>query len=129
MSKKVGTFAIGDLFQANNTLAVDFPGGIDEVARIIAQDNANFGAQVTEMLNEFCETSTERSAVASGSIGGDMMEVDEFSQGPTQKDQPGYLIYFPLRKFQFAVGWTRQWEKKAKAADYAVRNQAAQGAS
>ena len=57
-----------------------------------------------------------------------MLEVDERGAGPTQKDVPSYFLGFPIRKFQFAIGWTRQYEKYATPADYAVKNSAAQGA-
>jgi hypothetical protein len=57
-----------------------------------------------------------------------MLEVDEFSQGPTQKDTGGALWQIPLRKFQFATGWTKDYEEEAPASEFAIKNQAAQGA-
>jgi hypothetical protein len=80
------------------------------------------------MLADLCATSTDRQRLAGSSIGGDSMEVDEFSRVPTQKDTPGVLIGFPLKKFHFAVGFTKQFEKKATPADFALAQQAQQKA-
>lgn len=123
---KTGTHDIASLLAAVNQSAVEF--GIDNVAETIAADNRNFSEQVTAALGDIAVTSSDRQRVVGTSISGDMMEVDEYGQGPTQKDIPSYFVGFPLRKFQFPLGWTKQWEKNATAADFAIRNGAAQGA-
>jgi hypothetical protein len=126
MAKVTGTYDVSSLLAAVNTSAVEF--GVDNVAAILAADNAAFSEQVQDALSDLATTSTDRQRVVGTSIGGDMMEVDEYGQGPTQKDIPSYFVGFPLRKFQFPIGWTVQWEKNASAADYAIRNAAAQAA-
>jgi hypothetical protein len=128
MSRKTGTYDIASLFAATNVTVNQFPGGAQEVARILAQDNAAWNASVTEMLGEFAETSSDRDAVGAGSGDGDMLEVDEYSQGPTQKDVAGALWQIPLRKFQYAVGWTKDYEEEAPASEFAIKNDRAQGA-
>lgn len=126
MAKLTGTYDVSSLLAAVNTSAVEF--GIDNIAAILAADNAAFSDQVTEALSDLAATSSDRQRLVGTSIGGDMMEVDEFGQGPTQRDIPSYFVGFPLRKFQFPIGWTIQWEKNASAADYAIKNAAAQAA-
>lgn len=126
MAKLTGTYDVSSLLAAVNSSAVEF--GIDNIAAILAADNAAFSEQVTDALSDLAATSADRQRVVGTSIGGDMMEVDEYGQGPTQKDIPSYFLGFPLRKFQFPIGWTVQWEKNASAADYAIKNAAAQGA-
>ena len=126
MARKTGTFDVTSLLAAVNTSAVEF--GIDNIAATLEADNAAFSEQVTAALAELSDTTSDRQRLVGTSIGGDMMEVDEYGQGPTQKDIPSYFLGFPLRKFQFPVGWTVQWEKNATAADYAIKNNAAQGA-
>lgn len=126
MAPRTGTYDVASLLAANNQSAADF--GIDNIATVLSADNQNFSAQVTGALGDIAETSSDRQRAVGTSIGGDMMEVDEFGQGPTQKDMPSYLLGFPLRKFQFPIGWTKQWEKNATPADFAIKNAAAQGA-
>jgi hypothetical protein len=126
MAKLTGTYDISSLLAAVNSSAVEF--GIDNIAAILAADNEAFSQQVTDALSDLATTSADRQRLVGTSIGGDMMEVDEYGQGPTQKDIPSYFLGFPLRKFQFPIGWTVQWEKNAAAADYAIKNAAAQGA-
>lgn len=126
MAPKVGTLGVADLLAAKNQSVLKF--GVDTVAEVLAADNANFSAQMAEALGDFAETSTDRARVVGSSIGGNMMEVDELGAGPTQKDVPSYFLGFPMRKFQFAMGWNMQYEKNATPADYAVKNSAAQGA-
>lgn len=126
MAQRTGTYDVSSLLAAQNTSAVEF--GIDNIADVIARDNELFSMQVAEALADICETSADRQRTVGTSVGGDMMEVDEFGQGPTQRDIPSYFLGFPLRKFQFPIGWTVQFEKNATPADFAVKNGAAQGA-
>ncbi len=126
MAQKTGTFDISALLAATNVSAVEF--GLDTIAEVLAADNANYNALVQQMLADLCAPTTDRLRVAGTSVGGDMMEVDEFSRAPTQKEVPGYFIGFPLRKYHWATGWTKQWEKKKTPADFAIAQQACQGA-
>lgn len=126
MALKTGTFDISSLLAAQNLSAVAF--GLSTIEEVLRADNANYNFLVQQALQDFVLTSPDRQRVAGSSIGGNMMEVDEYSRGPTQKDVPSYLIGFPMRKYQFNIGWTRQWEKKKTPADFAVAQQAAQGA-
>ena len=123
---RTGTLDITALLAATNQSAVEV--GVDTIAQTLAADNENFSSWITDALSDLCDTNEDRQRVIGTSIGGDMMEVDEYGRGPTQKDIPSYLVGFPLRKFQFPLGWTAQWERNASAADYAIRNAAAQGA-
>lgn len=125
MPPKTGTFGVSDLLAAKNQSVVKF--GISDVIEVLNADNANFSAQMAAALGDFAETSNDRQRTVGSSVGGAMLEVDEFGQGPTQRDIPSYFLGFPLRKFQFPIGWTAQWEKNATPADYAIKNTAAQG--
>lgn len=126
MAKQTGTYDIGSLFAAVNQSVAQY--GQERIVETIQQDNANFSAQVTDALSDISADTKQQQVAIGTSIGGDMMEQDEYGQGPTQRDQPGYLIGIPLRRFQFPIGWTTQWRKNAMAADFAVKNAAAQGA-
>lgn len=126
MPLKTGTFDIASLQAATNVTAVEY--GYENIAEIIAADNRAFSDVVDDMLSDLVVTSTERLRTVGSSLGGNAVEVDEYGQGPTQKDVPGYFVGFPLKRIQFPIGWTAQWLKHAKAADLAVRNGIAQGA-
>lgn len=126
MTQKTGTYDIASLQAATNTSAVAF--GFDNIAEIIAADNAAFSAVVEDMLAELAMTTKDRLRLVGSSLGGNAMEVDEYGQGPTQKDVPAYFVGIPLKRITFPIGWTTQWLKNAKASDLAVRNGAAQGA-
>jgi hypothetical protein len=126
MPQKTGTYGVADLLAAKNLSVVKF--GLSTVVEVLAADNANFTKQMESALADFAQTSSDRQRINGSSVGGNMMEVDEYGQGPTQKDVPSYFLGFPLKKFQFPIGWTMQWEKNATVADFAIKNAAAQGA-
>lgn len=124
MAQLTGTYTVSDLLAAKNLSVIK--GGLSTVADVLAADNANFSAQLTSALGELCETSADRQRTVGSSIGGDMVELDELGRAPTTRDVPSYLLGFPLRRLAFATGWSKQWEKNATPADYAIKNQGAQ---
>lgn len=126
MPLKTGTFDIATLQAATNATVAEF--GEGNIAQILEADNRAFSDVVDDMLADLVEKTEDRLRPVGNSIGGNAVEVDEYGQGPTQKDVPGYFLGFPLKRIQFAIGWTKQWLKHAKAADLAVRNAIAQGA-
>jgi hypothetical protein len=126
MAPKTGTFDISALFAARNSTAVAF--GLNRLEAILNADNDNYNFLVQQAIRDVADVSTDRLRFAGTSIGGDMQEADEYSRIPTQKDLPGYPIGIPIRKYHFAVGWTKQWEKKRSPADFATAQKAAQGA-
>lgn len=126
MPLKTGALDIASLQAATNVSAIEF--GQEDIARVLAADNAAFSAVVADMLADLAETSNQKLRLVGNSLGGNAVEVDEFGNSPTQKDVPGYFVGFPLRRIQFAIGWTQQYLKNATPADLAVRNNIAQGA-
>lgn len=132
MAQKTGTFDISILQAATNVPVGNFTDGNlrgeEAIAAIINADNENFSTIVDQMLADLAETTSERIRPVGSSLGGNAMEVDEYGQGPTQRDVPGYFVGFPLKRITFPIGWTAQWLKNAMAADVATRNGIAQGA-
>ena len=126
MPLRTGTHDMAFLLAAKDLSVVEI--GVDTVAQVLAEDNANHNALVTEALSDLTVTSTDRQRRQGTSIDGDMLEADEYSRIPTQRATAGQLVGFPLRKYQFALGWTRDWERKRTAADFAIAQQAAQQA-
>lgn len=123
---KTGTYDISSLLAANNQSLASF--GTDRIAQVLQEDNAAYNEQVNGILADLTTTTTERQVLAGSSVGGNMIELDEYGRPPTQKDLPGYLVGVPLRKFGFATGWTQDWLDNATPADLAIKQQAAQAA-
>jgi hypothetical protein len=128
MAQKTGTFDIAILLAATNVPVIAGDFSQEALAQTIAADNQNFSTIVDEMLADLAVKTSDRIRPVGSSLGGNAMEVDEYGQGPTQRDVPGYFLGFPLKRITFPIGWTKQWLKNAKVADLAIRNGIAQGA-
>lgn len=112
-----GTHDIGTLLAAKNQTVVTF--GVDRVAQVLEADRAAWNAMVTEQVSDMCELTTERQEAYGASGDGEMQEVDEYGRAATQKPQPGANVAYPLRLFQFNLGWTAKYLQVATPADLA----------
>lgn len=126
MAQLTGTYDISSLLAATHQSVAEF--GEDTIAAVIQADLAAHNAIVSDMLNDLAETTSDRQRLSGTSLGGDMVETDEFGRAATQKQTPGTTVGFPLRKFQYAIGWTRDYLKVATPRDVALGAQAAQKA-
>lgn len=118
-----GTHDISSLFAARIQSVAEF--GIDNIARIFANDLAAHNRIVADMLGEFAEYTTDRQRIYGASVNGDMVEVDEYGRSSTQKPVAGSTVGFPLKMFQFALGWTEKWMQIHTPNDMALMLQAA----
>jgi hypothetical protein len=83
-----------------------------------------------DMLGLMAETTTSYvDRYGTSSVEGDMVEVDEFGAADVQK-QPlaGYDIGYPLRLYQYNLGWTRKYLETRSVADLTAQIVAAQTA-
>lgn len=126
MAMQTGTHDISSLLAVKFTSAVEF--GLDTIQKVLQNDLAVHNAIVSEMMSEMCDMTTDRQRIYGTSIGGDMIEVDEYGLAPTQKALPGETVGFPLRLFQYNVGWTYKWLQNHTPADLAMMTLAAQQA-
>lgn len=126
MAANTGTHDIATLLAARFTSAAEF--GIDTIARVLQADLQAWNAMVSEMVSDFCENTTDRQRKYGTSVNGDMMEVDEYGRAPTQRALPGATVGFPLRLFQFNLGWTAKYLETATPADLATAQLNAQKA-
>lgn len=122
-----GTYSIDTLLAAKNQSAATF--GLSNIEAILAADLAAFNAVVDGLFGEVGEVTQDRQRMYGSSTDGEMTEVDEFGKAPTQSASVGSQVAFPLRKYQYTVGWTNDWFKRHTPADMAVQMQAAQMAS
>lgn len=121
-----GTHDISTLLAARFTSAAAF--GLDTIQQVLEADIAAHNAIVTEMVAGLCEVTTDRQRKYGSSTTGEMEEVDEYGRARTQVARPGATVGFPMRLFQFAVGWTSKWFETKTPADMATMVQNAQKA-
>lgn len=126
MAQKTGTHDLQSLLDNGDVSAQEF--GIDTIAQVLTEDNANFNALVQEALSDLVAPSTDTQRKQGTSIDGEMTEGDEYGRTPTQRATAGQTVGFPMRLYTFALGWTREWELNRSPADFAIAQQAAQGA-
>jgi len=126
MATVTGTHDISSLLAAKHQSVAEF--GEDTVAQVIQADIQAHNLLVSDMLTDLAEGTADRQRLSGSSLGGEMVETDEFGRAATQKQTPGATVGFPLRKFQYAIGWTRDFLKVATPADIALGAQAAQKA-
>jgi hypothetical protein len=126
MAINTGTHDISTLLATRLTSAAEF--GLDTIAKILQADLAAWQVTVLEMVSGLCEVTTDRQRKYGTSVSGQMAEVDEYGKAPTQKAKPGATVGFPLRKFQFNLGWTADFMLQATPADLATMQLNAQKA-
>lgn len=119
MAPTTGTYTLADLlavrFQSVNAF------GINTVVDALRNDLAAHNQIVADMMRDLAMTTTDTQGVYGTGSGGEMVEVDEYGRSQTQKSQPGSTVAFPLRKFQYAAGWTLDFLEEATPADLAQR--------
>ena len=126
MAKKTGSYTIESLLAVSFQSVAEF--GTDTVAEVLAEDVAAHNEMVQEMLSSMVDFTAERQEIYGSSVDGEMVEVDEFGRSPTQADRPGSNVAYPLRLFQFAVGWTEKWMQVKTPRDLALQVQGAEDA-
>jgi hypothetical protein len=119
-----GTYDISSLLAAQHQSLKDF--GMQTVVQVLQADLAAHNDIVTRMVTELCEVTTDAQRIYGASASGEMVEVDEYGRAPTQVTLPGATVGFPLRLFQFNVGWTRKFLETATPADLAKRQLSAE---
>lgn len=118
MAGKVGTASIADLQAARFTSLAAF--GLDRIQSALEADLAVHNQLASEMVGELAELSGDRQRIYGTSDSGQMLEVDEFSRGPTQKPIVGATVAFPMRLFQYNIGWTRKFFENKNVNDLLV---------
>lgn len=126
MPTPVGTYTLTDLRANRFTSVAEF--GVDNLNEILQRDLAAHNAIVTELQAELADQTTDKQRVYGASIDGEMVEVDELARSATKKPAVGSGVGFPLRGFQYPVGWDERWIKRASVAELAERALAAEGA-
>jgi hypothetical protein len=128
MTVNVGTFSMDALLAARFPLTNQGSYTYDNVAAAIRAEITAYNAVMNDMLGDLCELTTERVMVYGSGLAGDMIEVDEYGRAPSQNSLPGSQVAFPLKKYQFATGWSQDFLNSATVADIAIKAQGAMSA-
>ena len=112
-----GTYNIDTLLATRFQSAAEY--GLDTIQRVLEADVAAHNAVVADLVATLCEISADRLRKYGTSTDGDMVEVDEFGAAPSQSPKTGATVGFPLRSFQFNLGWTEKWLQTHTPADMA----------
>lgn len=126
MSPTTGTMDISVLLATRFQSVAEF--GMSTIQQVLAADVAAHNAIVQQMVGELCDPTTDRQRIYGSSVEGEMIEVDEYGRAQTQIDRPGATVGFPLRLFQYGLGWTQKYFQTHTPADMAIATQAAQQA-
>lgn len=119
MALNTGTHTIADLAENafSSTTVEEF--GLDNLNDAIQNDLTIHNQRVDEMMREMAEISTERSSIYGTNAQGEMVKKDEFTRAPTQRIRVGDKVEFPLDGYEFAVGWTADFLRRATVQDMA----------
>jgi hypothetical protein len=126
MATPIGTYTLTDLRANRFTSVTEF--GVDNINQILQNDLAATNAIVIELQGELAERSTDKQRIYGASIDGDMVEVDELARSATKKPSVGSGVGFPLKNFQYPIGWDERWIKRASVGELAERAMAAETA-
>jgi hypothetical protein len=115
----VGTYDISFLLAAKDQSVKRV--GVETVTAVLEADLAMYNSLVNGLLSELCDITEDERRLFGVSSGNQMTEVDEFGVGASQRVSNPYSIYFPMKKYTFASGWTKDFMARATAADIAQK--------
>jgi hypothetical protein len=124
MSGRTGTHDISSLLATRNQSAAAF--GMDTIAEVVARDLEAHNTLMRDAVSEFAEITVDRQRISGASPAGEMKKVDEYGRAPTQKPAQNAQVGFPLDKFQYPIGWTKDWAEEKTPADVAQMAQNAE---
>lgn len=110
-TSKTGTLSIQDLQAARFQSVASF--GQNRISEVFASDLEVHRAILADLLGPLVAFTSDRQRIQGSSDTGAMYEVDEFGEAPTQKVVSGTTVGFPMRVFQYNVGWTKRFLKNA----------------
>jgi hypothetical protein len=126
MAQQTGTLDIPSLQRNRDTTVAAL--GLDQVNAVLQTDLAAYNQNRQDMVSEMAEITTDRIEQAGGGSSTEMQEVDEYGRSATQKAKQGANLGYPLKLFQYAIGWTRSYFDQATPADLAEQYLAARSA-
>lgn len=124
MAQRTGTHTFADLLSNRFQTVAEF--GLENIQPILQAELDGHNAVMEQIVGEIAEVSDDIERIYGSAVGGTMQLADEFAVTPTQKASPGAEVAFPLRKYEFPIGWTREFFLRSTPADMAVAMQNAE---
>lgn len=121
-----GTLTTLDTLAAQRVSVVEYGEDLaySQISTLLAAHNEI----MAELLGEFVDTGTDRRRRFGGPTNMYMDVVDQAGLADVQKISAGADVGFPLRKYQVALGWTRDYFEVANASEVFAQFQAARDA-
>lgn len=110
-----GTYVIADLDANRGVTVAEF--GEDNVAEILQRELEIHNALTNDMLSDLAFNTTERLLSSGAGVAGGFEETDELARPRTQKGVARQTLGAPLRRYQRAVGWNRDYLEAATLGD------------
>jgi hypothetical protein len=118
MPAQYGTLSTLDTLKATrNTTVADY--GEDKAYAALTALLGAHNAIMNEMVQSLCEFTADQLNSYGGAANGTMTEADEFGSPDVQKASLGVDVGFPLRLFQYGIGWTRKYMQNRTVAEWA----------
>jgi hypothetical protein len=103
-----GTLEIPSLIKARFLSPVQV--GLDKLAQDVNNELSIWNARSVDLISTFAEITEDRKRRSGSALDGSPMdEVDEFGVAPAKKVLPGMEVEFPLKKYNYNLGWTDDW--------------------
>jgi hypothetical protein len=118
MAERTGTLDISSLLAVRHQSVLRY--GLENIVPVVEEEVRRHNERMTEAVMKLCERTVQRGKVYGTSVGGRMRKADEYTRGPTQRQEVGGKVDWPLDKFQFAIGWTREWFEVKTPYDLAI---------
>jgi hypothetical protein len=114
-----GTYTLFDLQATTSTTVAQF--GEENVWTALKNYLAAHNRISAEMVDEFCEFTTERLIGSGGITVGDFEELNELETPRAQKVVAGENLGIPMRNYAFGQQWTDLYFEEATPADLAAQ--------
>jgi hypothetical protein len=122
-----GELTIEDLLAAKHLSFARY--GRENIIETLARDMAAWNLFVRELVTEVCEVQSEdRQRIYGASTNNQMVKVSVKGRAPTQRPATESETAYPLEKFQYNLGWDKDWFLQHTPADMAKEQQAGQKA-
>jgi hypothetical protein len=113
------TSTLDTLLAMRNTTVEDY--GEDKAYDAVTALLTAHNEIMNEMVQSLCEFTADKLDSYGGAANGQMTEADEYGAADVQKVSQGVDIGYPLKYFQYAVGWTRLWFQNAMVSEWAAQ--------
>jgi hypothetical protein len=118
MPAQYGTLSTLDTLKATRNTTVAQYGEDKAYAAVVALLSAHNDI-MNEMVQSLCEFTSDQLNSYGGAANGSMTEADEFGAPDVQKVSQGVDVGFPLRLFQYGIGWTRKYLQNRMVSEWA----------